>query len=107
MSKLISYWKAPHIAYHNKERGFYVIYGKYNHLNREKKSNKCIGLYWDNFPKVNDVLAPMVVPADIGKSILAGLLQDAANKKEGVVLQNILDAIDYFKPDNNRDSDVE
>lgn len=49
----------------------------------------------------------MVVPADIGKSILAGLLQDAANKKEGVVLQNILDAIDYFKPANNRDSDVE
>lgn len=25
MSKLISYWRSPHIAYHNKERGFLLF----------------------------------------------------------------------------------
>ena len=94
---IISYWQNPVIAHETKDRDFYVIYGLYNHLNQQDKPSKCLGLHWDDYPKSRNVLAPMVVPAEVRDSILYGLLKDATDGRNGVDLNKIIEAIEYFK----------
>lgn len=104
MDKVISYWKEYNIAHYDEKKRFYVIYGKYNHLNNEEESRKCLGLHWEDYPKSRSVLAPMVVTAEIKNSILAGLLKDGLDKKNKVDLEKILKAIEYFKDEDLKDS---
>lgn len=104
MDNIISYWHDYNIAHHDKNKGFYVIYGKYNHLNGEEKSRKCLGLHWEDYPKSRSVLAPMVVTAELKNSILSGLLKDGLDEKNDVDLNKILKAIEYFKDEDLKDA---
>ncbi|HBN5549423.1 TPA: hypothetical protein OUB89_000976 [Proteus mirabilis] len=100
MEKIISYWSDYTIAHHDKAKGFLVIYGKYNHLNKENIARKCLGLHWEDYPYARNVLAPMVVPSEIRNSILAGLLKDGLDGKYQIDMSKILKAIEYFKSED-------
>lgn len=104
MKEIISYWSEPKIAYHDTNKGFSVIYGKYNHLNKEKIARKCLGLHWEDYPYARNVLAPMVVPSEIRNSILAGLLKDGLDGKNQVNINEILKAIEYFKSEDPQEA---
>lgn len=82
---MISYWKNTVTIYRRND--FCVIYGKYNHFNKNASGEECIGMYWDHgddpsFPNSRGKISPMVLEPSLISGFLNMLYSEAQSKNE-------------------------
>ena len=92
---MISYWQDTQEIC--EDDGLVLIFGRYNHKNRSASGTKSLGVYWDNFPFVNNKLSPCVIPKDTRNAILSGLLHKAVAENNKPKIDKILEAIKFFR----------
>ncbi|MFT6914666.1 MAG: hypothetical protein ACJAWL_000962 [Motiliproteus sp.] len=89
-----SYWAQVTTVY--VERNMSVITGFYNHLNKETKASKVLGIHWNNFPLSNKILSPCVIPKGARNAMLSGLLHQVTVDGDEEQIVTITNAIKFF-----------
>ncbi|EDZ61443.1 hypothetical protein CBGD1_2511 [Sulfurimonas gotlandica GD1] len=92
---MISYWKNPKEFYN--DNGLVLIIGNYDHKNEYNGGEKALGVHWGDYPQSRGILSPCVIPKDTRNSMLSGLLHQATINQDEEKINNIIEAIQFFK----------
>jgi hypothetical protein len=93
--KLISYWKNSKEFYN--DDGLVLIVGYYDHKNENNGGEKALGVHWGDYPQSRGILSPCVIPKNTRNSMLSGLLHQATINQDEDRINNIIEAIRFFK----------
>jgi len=93
--QMISYWKNYKEFYN--DNGLVLIIGNYDHKNENNGGEKALGVHWRNYPQSHGILSPCVIPKDTRNSMLSGLLYQAIINQDEEKINNITEAIQFFK----------
>jgi len=93
--QMISYWKNYKEFYN--DNGLVLIIGNYDHKNENNGGGKALGVHWRNYPQSHGILSPCVIPKDTRNSMLSGLLYQAIINQDEEKINNITEAIQFFK----------
>ncbi|EHP31048.1 hypothetical protein SMGD1_2526 [Sulfurimonas gotlandica GD1] len=93
--QMISYWKNPKEFYN--DNGLVLIIGNYDHKNEYNGGEKALGVHWGDYPQSRGILSPCVIPKDTRNSMLSGLLHQATINQDEEKINNIIEAIQFFK----------
>lgn len=93
--KLISYWKNSKEFYN--DDGLVLIVGYYDHKNENDGGEKALGVHWGDYPQSRGILSPCVIPKNTRNSMLSGLLHQATINQDEDRINNIIEAIRFFK----------
>jgi len=101
IENIVSYWKNVQILYQN--TGMFIIYGEYNHLNKEAPKRR-LGICWNDYPKIRGKLSPLVIQKEMGKILLSGLMNKAIleyteDNKE--LIKKINECMEFIKENND------